>query len=119
MNRRRVDAPPALTRAELINKERARSRIIHRFLWTLGLGAVGIRIALPSLSDAWPYLAALTGNEWLIPLIAGYFAISAWTDSRMPKCAHCRRAINGPIAIATDRCAACGEIVVDDPRLGR
>ena|SRR5271156_2917544 len=116
MKRRHADAPPALTRVELIDREGTRSRIIHRSLWTLGLGALGLRIALPSLSDIWPYLATLTGNEWLIPLIAGYFAISAWSGSRMPKCTHCRRSINGPIAIATDRCAACGEIVVADPR---
>jgi hypothetical protein len=106
-----------MTRAELIKQQSARDATMHCAFWVLGLGAVGIKIAIPSLSDVWPYLATATGNEWLVPLIAGYFAISSWHNLRMPKCPHCHRALNGPIAVATDRCGRCGEIAVDDPRM--
>jgi hypothetical protein len=52
-----------------------------------------------------------------VPLIIGFGAISIFNQAGMSKCAHCRRPLNGPIAIATDHCARCGEIAIDDPRL--
>lgn len=106
-----------MTRAVLIHKVEARSAAMDRAFWILGLGAVGIKIAIPSLSDVWPYLATVTGNEWLVPLIAGFLAVSSWNSFRMPKCPHCHRPLNGPVAIASDRCGRCGEIVVEDPRV--
>ena len=106
-----------MTRAELIRKEAARSKVYGRAFWTLGFAVLGGIIAIPSIGQLSASLGALTGGSWLVPLIVGVFAISIWNQSRMSRCPRCGRLLNGPVAIATDRCGHCGEIAVDDPRL--
>src|SRR5208282_3907376 len=106
-----------MTRAELIRRERARSKAFNAAFWILGFSVVGGIIAVPSLRDLSPFLGTLTGNSWLVPSIVGFFAISVWNYAKLSRCPHCRRPLNGPITIATDRCAHCGDIAVDDPRL--
>jgi len=70
-----------MTRATLIDKVEARSAAMHSAFWILGLGTVGIKIAIPCLSDVWPYLATITGNEWLVPLIAVFLRLVPGTVS--------------------------------------
>jgi hypothetical protein len=105
-----------MTRAELIRKERARSRAYAYVFWIFAFTIVGGILAIPSIEAVSPTLGAITGDSWLVPLIVGFGAISIFNQSRMSKCPHCRRPLNGAIAIATDYCARCGEIAVDDPR---
>jgi len=97
-------APIAMTRAELIKREKARSKAYSYAFWILGFSVVGGTLAIP-------------GDFWLVPLIVGYGVIGILNQASMAKCPHCRRPLNGPIAIATDHCARCGEIAFDDPRL--
>jgi hypothetical protein len=105
-----------MTRAELIRKERARSKAYSYAFWVFGFGVVGGSLAIPSPETISPTLGALTGDSWLVPLIVGFTAISIFNQSRMSKCPRCRRPLNGAIAISTDRCGRCGEIAIDDPR---
>jgi len=93
-----------MTRAELIKREKARSKAYSYAFWILGFSVVGGTLAIP-------------GDFWLVPLIVGYGVIGILNQASMAKCPHCRRPLNGPIAIATDHCARCGEIAFDDPRL--
>jgi len=92
-----------MTREELIRKERARIKAYSYAFWILGFAIVGGTLAMP-------------GDFWLAYLIVGFGAISIFNQAAMSKCPYCRRALNGPIAIATDHCARCGEIAIDDPR---
>jgi hypothetical protein len=105
-----------MTRAELLRKERARSKAYGYTFWIFGFAIVGGVVAIPSLDTLSPTLGALTGDSWLVPLIVGFGVISIVNQTRMSKCPHCRRPLNGAIAIATDHCARCGEIAIDDPR---
>src|SRR5262245_19961665 len=93
-----------MTRAELVRRERERSRAYDYAFWILGFAIVGGMFAIP-------------GNGWLAVLIVGFGAISIFNQGRMSKCPRCRRVFNGAIAIATDRCGRCGEIAVEDPRI--
>ena len=106
-----------MTRTELIQKERARGKAHGYAFWILGFTIVGGIFAVPSLQGASPILGALTGDTWLVPLLVGFGAISILNQARMSRCPRCRRPLNGAIAIVTDRCASCGEIAIDDPRL--
>src|SRR5260221_7584538 len=99
-----------MTRAELMRKERTRARAYSYAFWFFEIAIVGGIIAFPSLRKFSPSLAALTGDSWLVPLIVGTFLITIWNQARMLRCPHCRRPLNGPVAIATDRCGHCGQI---------
>jgi hypothetical protein len=105
-----------MTRADLFGKHRALSRAYNYAFWIFAFAIVGGILAVPSLRDLSPWLGALTGDSWLVPLIVGIFAISVWRHIRTPRCPDCRRTLNVAFAIATDRCERCGQIAVDDPR---
>jgi hypothetical protein len=111
-----IDVESRMTRAELIRKERARARAYSFAFWSLAFAIVGGVVAIPSFGAVSPTLGALTGDSWLVPLIIGAGLLSILNQVRMSKCPHCRRWLNGAIAIATDRCGHCGEIAIDDPR---
>lgn len=105
-----------MRKAELISQERARARAYTYAYWIVLFGTVGGILAAPHLRDLSPTLASLTGNSWLVLFIVGLGLVTIFNRSKMTRCPRCRRALNGPIAIATDRCSRCGEIAVDDPR---
>lgn len=92
-----------MTRAELIQRDRARIKVYGYAFWILTFGIVGGVLAMPS-------------NFWLAFLIVGNGALAIFNHARMSKCPRCGRPLDGPIAIATDNCARCGEIAIDDPR---
>jgi hypothetical protein len=92
-----------MTRAELIRKERTRNKATSYAFWILGFAIVGGVLAIP-------------GDFWLAVLVAGYGALAIFNHAITSKCPRCRGPLNGSIAIATDHCARCGEIAVDDPR---
>ena len=104
-----------MTRAQLISQEQARLRAYSLSFWILAFAIVGGIFAVPSFDAFSPTLASLTGDSWLVPLIVGVTVITNLDNARRARCPRCRKAINGAIAVATDRCSSCGEIVVEDP----
>jgi hypothetical protein len=107
-----------MTRAELIVRERARSKAYSRAFWFVYFAALGLMFGWRSLSGSSAFLATLPPEAPIAAVFVVIFALSVWNQTRMARCPHCRKRMNGPIAIATDRCGRCGQIAIDDPRVG-
>ena len=117
MVRRRIDrSGNRMTRTELITKERARRTVYSRAFWIIFFAALTLMFGWRSLSSSSAFLGTVP-QEWLVGAVfVAIFMLSVWNQMSMARCPHCRKPLDGAIAIATDRCARCSEIAVDDPR---
>jgi hypothetical protein len=106
-----------MTRAELIAKERARNTAYSRAFWFIYCAALGLMFGWRSLSSSSTFLATLPPESPVGAVFVVILAISVLNQMSMARCPHCRKPLNGSVAIATDRCGRCGQIAIDDPRI--